>query len=237
MQELKQNKCARSRKRIPFVHLAGSLLPPRCVDALPNEEPPAPQDSPPHVPLTLDVKKLLESWRQQSPHNLKTLDDVAPVALPKCRHGIRLTADEFRFEAQYKNKFHKRMDGKSYFIPKSFECVDCHPVCIHGKELNAAERDSRKRFSFDCPACNSEVKDPEKIEEFLKKQNLGIHYGMALTEGEVVTSYGLRISKAGKNFAQGGNLKEMEEQDIELQDTTERLENTEEATSGNEHTN
>jgi hypothetical protein len=197
-----KTKCRPQRKRIPVVakYLAGSSLGIRGTLKQPQVSPSQPSFN---IPTTL------------------TLDDVAPVALPKCPHGIRLTKDEYIFERSYKRTFHKRMNGKripieirgTYFMPKSFECFDCHPVCIHGMDLNSEERKSRKRFSFNCPACNTDVKDPDQIEEFLKKQKLSVGDGMALTEGEIITSYGLPVTKAGQNHMTGGGSKDMEDRD------------------------
>ena len=207
--------------------LAGSTLLRRGEQKAPQQVPQLPFN----IGSTEEVRDLLESWRgPRKPTNPKadaakvlgldltaektlTLDDVAPVAMPLCPHKIRLTKDELVFESLYKRKFRLRISGKTFFIPKSFECIHCHPVCIHGLPLTKKELDSGKRFSAECPACIQKVKDPAKLETFLKQQNLSAASGMSLTEGEFTTSYGLRITKAGKNFAQGGGSKEIEETD------------------------
>jgi len=209
------------RKRIPFVYSAGSPLPPRSLDALPGEMPPTSEQPVQPLPLSVDTKKLLESWRQTASERVLTLDDVAPVALPKCKHGVRLTKDEYIFERSYKNKYHLRMNGKSvpaelrgsYFMPKSFECIQCLPVCIHGLELTAKELNSGKRFSHKCIECVGKFTNAAHLATYLAKQKLSMDRGKALTEGEVVTSYGLPMIKAGQYFAQGGGSKEIEDID------------------------
>lgn len=224
MQKLKNT----SRRRLPFVFLAGSPLGPRVVDGMPNEVlHAAPQNPMLRVPVQIDQKALLDSWRQETSTNERltaasvlgldlesekvlTLDDVVPVARLKCPHGIWLTMDEMRLRATYKRKYHTFKSR-----PKSFECIDCHPVCIHGISLTAAEKISGKRFSMNCFECNTTIQDPAKIEIYLAKQKLSPHHGMALHEGEVVTSYGLRITKSGQNYVQGGGSKDIEQTDAQ----------------------
>jgi len=154
-----------------------------------------------------------------APEKILTIDDVAPVALPKCPHGMRLTKDEYVFELSYHGKpFHKRMNGKKYFLyPKSFECIECHPVCIHGMELTAKERDLRKRFSNRCPECTGEIKSARNLKTFLSKQHLTESWGMSLPEGGFVTSYGVPITKAGKNYVVAGGSKAMEFEDAKAE--------------------
>jgi len=149
------------------------------------------------------------------PQKVLTIDDVAPVAMPLCPHGIRLTKDEYIFETSYKGKpFQKRMFGVSYFLyPKSFECIDCHPVCVHGLSLTPEEIKSRARFSQDCPDCTGKFTNAAYLAVYLAKQKLTEGHGMSLTQGEFVTSYGLRITKAGANFAQAGGSREVDKVD------------------------
>ncbi len=146
-----------------------------------------------------------------APEKILTLDDVAPVAMPKCPHGVRLTKDEYIFECSYKRTFHMLINGKSYFVkPKSFECIKCHPVCIHGMELTIDEVGSGKRFSGKCPECVGKVTSRNNLEAYISKQKLTESWGMSMTEGELVTSYGLRITKAGKNLVRIGGSRAME---------------------------
>jgi len=144
-----------------------------------------------------------------------TIDDVAPVAMPKCPHGVWLRKVEYIFELSYKGRpYCRRINGKTYFTdPKSFECIKCHPVCIHGMELIPKELESCKRFSGKCPECTGKIRSAKNLEAYLSKQKLTEAWGMSLTEGELVTSYGLRITKAGKNLVRIGGSRAMEHAD------------------------
>jgi hypothetical protein len=221
------------RKRVPVTLMAGSsftrsLQKPPQIPPEPNKRtvPIPPQTVSNFLGLDRTAKKnpiaefhKLFGSESLSQEKLLTIDDVAPVAMPKCPHGVRLTKDEYIFELSYKGRpFHKRINGKRYFLyPKSFECIECLPVCIHGMELTAKERDSRKRFSNRCPECTGEIKSARNLKTFLSKQHLTESWGMSLTEGEVVTSYGLRITKAGKNYVVAGGSKVMEFEDAKAE--------------------
>jgi hypothetical protein len=208
----------RSRKRTPVL-LTGSSISRGTI--------PAPQQKPANSgkfdgPVTeLQAVKIDKSFTDHRakfhelfntpappPEKELTIDDVAPVALPKCPHGRRLTKGEWIFECAYKRKFHTPKSP-----PKSFECILCHPVCIHGLELTQKEITTSKRFSGTCPVCADKIVSPKRLEEFLSKQKLSLGYGMSFIEDELVTSYGLAITKAGKMYSRIGGTVEMERQD------------------------
>jgi hypothetical protein len=224
------------RRNIPFKRLALSLAGDRTLGV--KGKPQAPPILP-LIPINLPRTLIVTPKRATDPrrdfHKLfgetnvpeekvLTLDDVAPVKVRQCPHGVRLTRSEYEFEASYRGRpYCRKMNGRIIFMyPKSFECIQCHPVCIHGLELTEEEVKTGKRFSAACPGCTNTVTNPAAIAKFLTKNGAGQYDGMSLIEGRFVTSYGLVITKAGKNFAQGGGSKEMERTDaenVEIQDT------------------
>jgi hypothetical protein len=171
----------------------------------------------PFTPATNPTTEFHKLFGEDNPTPQKelTLDDVAPVAMPKCGHGVRITTDEYSFQKLYKRKFHLRIYGETIFLPKSFECIQCFPVCIHGLELSPKEIDSGKRFSGKCPACVGKITSAKNLESYLKKQKLTESWGMSLTDGEFVTSYGLRITKSALNLVRVGGSKEVEQTDAD----------------------
>src|SRR5207302_10756139 len=118
------------------------------------------------------------------------------VPIWNCSHGIRITEDEIRFQAQWKRKFHTPKEP-----PISFECIRCYPICPDGLNLTRAEIESGERFSACCPGCVGKYTNPAGLSAYLQKQNLGKHYGLSLSEGTYTTSYGYTITKQGKNYA------------------------------------
>lgn len=180
------------RKKSPVSWMAGSSFT-RSIQKPPQAPP---EDSRPQTPESLVANRML-SYRLES----------ARPSLPiwNCVHEIRITPDELRFEALWKRRFHTPKEP-----PISFECIRCYPVCIHGLLLTKNEINSGTRFSAKCPVCVNKITDPAKLEEYLKKQKLTENWGMSLTEGELITSYGLRITKSGANLMFMGGGKEVE---------------------------
>ena len=55
----------------------------------------------------------------------------------------------------------------------------------------------------------------DRLDEFLTRQKLGRGWGLSPVEGEVITSYGLRITKTAKNLVFWGGGKDLEILDSE----------------------
>jgi hypothetical protein len=135
-----------------------------------------------------------------------TLDEVSSIARPSCLHGVKLTLPEWTFESSYKRRYHTL--GSPW---KSFECVRCHPVCVHGRALTSKEAQTQIRYSATCFGCNQTITDRALIQSYLKLVDLSTSRGKSLREGEFITSYGLPIVKGGDNFIQGGGSKQVED--------------------------
>jgi hypothetical protein len=224
------------RKKIPFKYLAGSCSGPRNIGEIaePQQSSAPTNITPSSIGLTFPVSRLAPTNPVSDFHELfgdkstpeekvLTIDDVCPVALPFCPHGIRLTKDECIFEAAYKGRpYCRRINGKSFFTdPKSFECFDCNPCCIHGTSLSPVRDkecfENHQRFSKKCPECDPTITDPALIHAHLYRQRLGTNADKGLIEGYLKTSFGQIITKGGKWFSQGGGSKEIEEKDAVVQ--------------------
>ena len=146
---------------------------------------------------------------------VRTIDDEFPVGMPFCPHKVRLNKNEYIFETSYKGRpYCRKMNGRIVFAsPKSFECIRCHPVCVHGLELTKAEIKTGVRYSAKCPGCTKKITDRRVLEQFFSTQRLALGEGMSLLEGAFQTSYGLWITKPGKRFQVSGGSKKMEQLD------------------------
>jgi len=192
----------KQQKKNPVSFLAGGHGFIRTIQKAPQVPP---RESEINVATPEDRAKAIES-RMLS----YRVDTILHPTLPKwnCVHGKPITEDEIRFQALWKRKFHTPKEP-----PISFECIQCYPICIHGLKLTPKEVNSGNRFSKTCPKCAGKFTNAASLAAYLEKQQLSENYGLSLSEGVLVTSFGYRVLKSGENFVQGGGSKETEQID------------------------
>jgi hypothetical protein len=160
---------------------------------------------------------------QTAPKN-EVIAPVAPIIelLPSCPHGKQLTSKEYQSQVPDGQIPLVQLDNGSIIQRSlhSWDCLWCHPYCIHGQELTDEDITLGVKQCSKCKVCFPPLFSTSIAawDESLSKAGFSKYRGMSMVEEvRTLTDGSVKISGYSKNLCTGGGSKSMEDADTKAE--------------------